>query len=94
MTGETGLVPVYLRTTYGDDSFYAGMKTVYSIHNMKFQGRWRIQEVMDITGLPKQIFNANELESYGEANYLKGGIVYADAVSTGQSDGCERDYDC
>ena len=79
---QTGLVPVYLRTTYGDDNFYAGMKTVYSIHNMKFQGRWRIQEVMDITGLPKQIFNANELESYGEANYLKGGIVYADAVST------------
>lgn len=79
---QTGLVPVYLRTTYGDDNFYAGIKTIYSIHNMKFQGRWRIQEVMDITGLPKQIFNASELESYGEANYLKGGIVYADAVST------------
>lgn len=79
---QTGLVPVYLRTTYGSDNFYAGIKTVYSIHNMKFQGRWRIREVMDITGLPEQIFNARELESYGEANYLKGGIVYADAVST------------
>ena len=79
---QTGLIPVFLHTVFGDDNFYAGMKTVYSIHNMKFQGRWRIQEVMDITGLPKQIFNANELESYGEANYLKGGIVYADAVST------------
>ena len=37
---------------------------------------------MDITGLPEQIFTADKLESYGEANYLKGGIVYADAVTT------------
>lgn len=79
---QTGLVPVYLRTVYGCDHFYAGIKTVYSIHNMKFQGRWKIREVMDITGLPEQIFNARELESYGEANYLKGGIVYADAITT------------
>lgn len=79
---QTGLVPVYLRTAYGCDNFYAGIKTVYSIHNMKFQGRWIIREVMDITGLPEQIFNARELEAYGEANYLKGGIVYADAIST------------
>lgn len=79
---QTGLLPVFLHTTYGSDRFYENIKTVYSIHNMKFQGRWKIQEVMDITGLPKQIFNANELEAYGEANYLKGGIVYSDAVST------------
>lgn len=79
---QTGLVPVYLRTSFGDDNFYAGIKTVYSIHNLLFQGRWKIREVMDITGLPAQIFNANELESYGEANYLKGGVVYANAVTT------------
>lgn len=79
---QTGLVPVYLHTSFGDDNFYAGIKTVFSIHNLKFQGRWRIREVIDITGLPEQIFNDKELESYGEANYLKGGVVYADAVTT------------
>lgn len=79
---QTGLVPVYLHTTFGDDTFYAGIKTVFSIHNLKFQGRWRIREVIDITGLPEQIFNNRELESYGEANYLKGGVVYADAITT------------
>lgn len=80
---QTGLVPVYLRTTYGSDIFYAGIKTIFTIHNMKFQGRWKIREVMDITGLPEHIFRtASGLESYGESNYLKGGIVYADAVST------------
>ena len=80
---QTGLVPVYLRTTYGSENFYAGIKTIFTIHNMKFQGRWKIREVMDITGLPEHIFRtASGLESYGESNYLKGGIVYADAVST------------
>jgi starch synthase len=79
---QTGLLPVFLHTTFGSDSYYARMKTVFSIHNMKFQGRWRIREIMDITGLPEQIFNSQELESYGEANYLKGGVVYADAVTT------------
>ncbi len=79
---QTGLVPVYLRTSFGDDNFYAGIRTVYSIHNLQFQGRWRIREVMDMTGLPEHIFNARELESYGEANYLKGGVVYADMICT------------
>ena len=77
---QTGLIPVFLHTVFGDDNFYAGIKTVFTIHNLQFQGRWRIQEIMDITGLPAHIFNAYELESYGEANYLKGGVVYADYI--------------
>ena len=79
---QTGLIPVYLRTAFGGDQFYARIRTVFSIHNLKFQGRWKLKEVMDITGLPAQIFNSRELEFYGEANYLKGGVVYADAVGT------------
>lgn len=79
---QTGLIPVFLRTLYGDEQYYAGIRTVFSIHNLKFQGRWMLPAVMDITGLPEQIFTADKLESYGEANYLKGGVVYADAVTT------------
>ena len=79
---QTGLLPVFLRTTFGSDPYYAKIKTVFSIHNMKFQGRWKIKEIMDITGLPASLFNSNELESYGESNYLKGGIVYSNAVTT------------
>lgn len=79
---QTGLIPVYLRTLYGSDRYYSGIKTVFSIHNLKFQGRWTLPAVMDITGLPAQVFTADKLESYGEANYLKGGVVYADAVTT------------
>jgi len=79
---QTGLVPVFLKNVFGQDPYYAGIKTVFSIHNMKFQGRWMVQEVMDITGLPASLFTNDKLESYGESNYLKGGCVYADAVST------------
>lgn len=79
---QTGLIPVYLRTMYGDERCYSGIRTVFSIHNLKFQGRWKLPAVMDITGLPRHIFTADKLESYGEANYLKGGVVYADAVTT------------
>lgn len=79
---QTGLIPVYLRTVYGDERYYSGIKTIFSIHNLKFQGRWMLPAVVDITGLPEHIFTADKLESYGEANYLKGGVVYADAVTT------------
>ena len=79
---QTGLLPVFLHTCFGSDCYYEKMKTIYTIHNMRFQGRFHIQEIMDITGLPRQIFNSNELEAYGDANYLKGGVVYADAITT------------
>lgn len=79
---QTGLVPVFLKTVFGQDPFYSSIKTMFTIHNMKFQGRWMVNEIKDITGLPADIFTADKLECYGEANYLKGGCVYADAIST------------
>ncbi len=79
---QTGLLPVFLRTVFGQDAFYSLIKTMFTIHNMKFQGRWMVNEIKDITGLPSDIFTADKLECYGEANYLKGGCVYADAIST------------
>ena len=53
-----------------------------TIHNLKFQGKWSIKEVQDITGLPMSFFTPDKLEAYKDANLLKGGIVYADAVTT------------
>lgn len=79
---QTGLVPVFLNAVYRADEFYRDMKSIYSIHNLKFQGRWILDEVKDITGLPAHIFTADKLEAYGEANYLKGGLVYSDAITT------------
>ncbi len=79
---QTGLVPVFLKNVYDTNERYRKIRTVFSIHNICFQGRWMIHEVMDITGLPERLFSAKGLETYHESNYLKGGIVYADAVTT------------
>ena len=78
---QTGLVPVYLENIYKKNVFYQNMKTVFTIHNLQFQGRWNLKAVKDITGLPDALFTPDKLESYGEGNYLKGGSVYADAVT-------------
>ena len=79
---QTGLIPTYLKNYYNQSSFYQNIKTVFSIHNMKFQGRWKLNAVKDVTGLPEHLFLPEGLESYGKANYLKGGVLYADIVTT------------
>ena len=79
---QTGLIPVYPKNEYQKDAFYQGIHTIFTIHNLQFQGRWMIQAVKDITGLPEQLFTSDKLEAYGEANYLKGGVVYADVITT------------
>lgn len=79
---QTGLVPVYLKERFQGNEFYWGIKSVMTIHNLKFQGVWDIQTIKNITGLSDYYFTPDKLESNRDANYLKGGIVYADAITT------------
>lgn len=79
---QTGLIPVYLKERFQDTEFYRGIKSVITIHNLKFQGKWDTRTVQGITGLPEYFFTPDKLEAYKDANLLKGGIVYADAVTT------------
>ena len=79
---QTGLIPVYLHDMFMENDFYHGIKTIMTIHNLKFQGIWDLKKVQDITGLNQSFFASDKLEAYGDANYLKGGIVYADLVTT------------
>ena len=79
---QTGLVPVYLKERFQGDPFFHGIKSVITIHNLKFQGKWDTKTVRDITGLSEYFFTPDKLEAYKDANLLKGGIVYADAVTT------------
>ena len=79
---QTGLLPVFLRTMYDHDPYYHKIKTIMTIHNLKFQGITDINRMKDITGLPDELFTYDKLESYGNANMLKGGIAYADVVTT------------
>ena len=79
---QTGLIPVYMKERFRGGEFFSSMKSVISIHNLKFQGKWDIKTVRNITGLSDYFFAADKLEAYKDANLLKGGIVYADAVTT------------
>ena len=79
---QTGLVPVYMKERFRGNDFFASMKSVMTIHNLKFQGKWDIRAVKDITGLGDYYFTPDKLESYKDANLLKGGLVYADAITT------------
>ena len=79
---QTGLIPVYLKERFSQGEFYQGIKSIMTIHNLKFQGIWDLKKVKDITGLPDEYFTSDKLEAYDDANYLKGGIVYADRVTT------------
>lgn len=79
---QTGLIPVYMKERFQNGDFYRGIKSVITIHNLKFQGKWDTRTVQGITGLPEYFFTPDKLEAYKDANLLKGGIVYADAVTT------------
>ena len=79
---QTGLIPVYLKERFQGNEFFRGIKSVMTIHNLKFQGKWSVQDVKDITGLPDFYFTSDKLEAFKDANLLKGGLVYADAITT------------
>ena len=79
---QTGLIPVYLDNFRYLGEYYRGIKSVMTIHNLKFQGVWDRETVQAITGLPDYYFVPDKMEAYKDANLLKGGIVYADKVTT------------
>lgn len=80
---QTGLVPVYLKTVFADNPFYWNIKTIMTIHNLKFQGIYDRQTFQRVTGLPDEVFVPfYGVEYKGEGNMLKGGLVYADHITT------------
>ena len=79
---QTGMVSVVLNAYYTRDPFYQGIKTVFTIHNLRYQGIYSMEIVSDFYSLDKSYFTDDKLEFHGCANLLKGGIVYSDYVTT------------
>ena len=79
---ETGFIPVYLKTEFQGDMFFWGMKSIITIHNLKFQGIWDVKTVKGLTGFPASMFVPDKLEFKKDANMLKGGLVFADYITT------------
>lgn len=78
---QTGAIPVFL-DTFQDNPFYRGIKTVMTIHNLRFQGRWDLQKIKDFMAIGDYYFTNDKLEYYKDGNLLKGGMVYANRIST------------
>lgn len=79
---HTAMLPVYLRTEYGHDPLYQSIRTVMTIHNLKFQGIMEAEPFKDITGLPDYMLSYDKLGDNGCGNMLKGGLTYADKITT------------
>ena len=79
---QAALVPVYLRTLFAD-SPVGRAKSVITIHNLRFQGIYNIPTLSYWTGLPGYVFDYGHLkQGYEDANMLKGGLAYADMITT------------
>ncbi len=78
---HTALAPIYLRTWYARTPFYDQVAPVISVHNAGYQGHFPPSTMADV-GLPSDLFNFAQLEWYGQVNLLKGGMTFADAVTT------------
>ena len=79
---QAALVPVYLRTLF-QDSPVGHARSILTIHNLRFQGIYNIPTIQYWSGLPDSVFNMGALkQDYEDANMLKGGLAYADRITT------------
>ena len=78
---QSALVPVFLRTQHRKDPVVRSLPVVFTIHNLGYSGLFP-QTTMQQIGLPPQLFTMDALEYYGKVNFLKGGLIFADYIST------------
>ena len=78
---QTGLVPVLLRTRYAKDEALRELPVVFTIHNMGYHGAFP-RETLKKIGLPESLFSIDAMEFYGRINFLKGGLIFSDYLTT------------
>ncbi len=78
---QTGLAALYMKTLYEGDPFFRDSGTLFTVHNIGYQGKfWALD--WHLVGLGPEYFNPEGLEFYGDINCLKGGLVYSDIINT------------
>jgi len=78
---QSGLIPLSLKTKYAEDPFYNKIATLFTIHNLQYQGVFP-KNTLRLVGLGEEFFSAELLEFYGQVNFMKAGILYADLINT------------
>ena len=78
---QSALIPVLLRSLYAEDPVLGNIPTVFTIHNMGYQGLFP-PDTLPLLMLPWDLFTIDKLEFYGKANFLKGALAFADFVTT------------
>lgn len=78
---QAALVPILLRSVYSSDPALRNVSTVFTIHNMGYQGVFP-PETLPLLNLPWDLFTMDKLEFYGKANFLKGALVFSDLITT------------
>ncbi len=79
---STGLLPVLFDAFYRPVDFYKNIKLVYTVHNLRYQGITSVGNAEDLTALPHYFFTGDRLVQNNCVNYMKGAIVFSDAVTT------------
>ena len=78
---QAGLAPVLLRTSYAQEPLLSDIPVVFTIHNLGYQGLFPPDALLR-AGLGWELFTMDGLEFYGQVNFLKGALIYSDAVTT------------
>jgi starch synthase len=78
---QTGLIPAYVKTIYSKDPLLHDVKTVFTIHNIAYQGLFP-EASFEKTGLPDNIYNEQGVEYYKQLSFLKSGLMFSDAITT------------
>ncbi len=78
---QSALVPVLLRTQYAEDPAFRDVATVFTIHNMGYQGLFPA-DTLPLLTLPWDLFTISRMEFFGNVNFLKGALVFSDFITT------------